>query len=328
MVRKNKSVYIKIIDILEKSPRYRRDIINEYINGLALTKEEKADRSTSGKANIQRSIVGSALNEMVAKGMVIRSQEGVYSAYEQKPVIIRNEKCEKQILLLLADRAMTKGEIRRELIKYFGTDKTVTEKDDNRLFSYMGEILRKLTKLGVITLSDNRYSLPDRIEAKIDDINAMLSLKEDFIAKLHKRGGEFFEVYFMTLLGKFFEKNGKTVLSNTTMGGSADGGIDGIIETVDCLGFKETVMVQTKNRSDTTNETTVRGFYGAVCARQGSRGIFVTSSDFHPAAIAFLEGIDNCVGIDGAKIFKMACEVHYGIKRCPAGILAVDTAVI
>lgn len=328
MAAKNKRLYIKIIEILERSPKRRRDIINEYISSLQLTGEQMADRSTSGKANIQRSLAGSAINEMLGRGMIMRSADGIYSAYEQKPIVIRNEKCEQQILSLLTERPMTKGELRQALIKRFGTDRTLTEKDDNRLFSYMGDILRRLTSIGVIKFESRVYSLPDRIEAKIDDISQMLILKESFLTSLHKRGGEFFEVYFMTLLGKFFERNGKTVLSNTTTGGSDDGGIDGIIQTVDCLGFKETVMVQTKNRSDTTNETIVRGFYGAVCARQGSRGIFATSSDFHSSAITFLDSIDNCVGVDGAKIFKMACEVHYGIKRGAAGRLIVDTSVI
>ena len=83
-------------------------------------------------------------------------------------------------------------------------------------------------------------------------------------------------------------------------------------------------MVQTKNRSDTTNETTVRGFYGAVCAKQGSRGIFVTLSDFHPAAAAFLNSIDNCVGVDGDMLFKMALDTHYGIKKCGTEITVDD----
>jgi len=86
-------------------------------------------------------------------------------------------------------------------------------------------------------------------------------------------------------------------------------------------------MVQTKNRTDTTNETTVRGFYGAVCARQGSRGIFVTSSDFHYSAKAFLDSIDNCVGIDGDGIFKMAVETRYGIKKVGSE-LTVDEKIL
>ena len=86
-------------------------------------------------------------------------------------------------------------------------------------------------------------------------------------------------------------------------------------------------MVQTKNKIDPTKETTVRGFYGAVCARHGSRGIFVTSSDFHPGAKAFLDGIDNCVGIDGDKLFEMARITHYGIKK-NGKELSVDEKII
>lgn len=328
MKSKNKSTHFKIAKILESRSMHRREIIDGYINSAGLTKEELADRSTAGKANILRSHAGTVINEMLDKGVIIRSADGIYSLREQVPIVIRNERIEQSILALLADRAMKKGEIRRELIKIFGTEKTLTEKDDQRLLANMGDILRKLTKIGVITLADATYSLPGRIEAKINDINEMLTLKESFISKLYKRGGEFFEVYFMNLLSRFYEKNGKTVVSSTTTGGSADGGVDGIIETVDCLGFRETIMVQTKNRSDRTNEITVRGFYGAVCAKQGSRGIFATTSDFHESAIAFMESIDNCVGIDGSMIFKMACKTHYGIKKCSTGKLIVDTDII
>ena len=180
---------------------------------------------------------------------------------------------------------------------------------------------------GVVILSDGVYSLAGKIAAKIDDISSMLNLKNTYLSKLHSRGGEFFETYFMNLLEKYVFLHGKTVVANSTTGGSADGGIDGIMQTVDCLGFRETVMVQTKNRSEPTNETTARGFYGAVCARQGSRGIFVTSSDFHPAAKAFFESLDDCVGIDGDKLFEMAVETHFGIKKTPSG-LTVDEKII
>jgi len=85
-------------------------------------------------------------------------------------------------------------------------------------------------------------------------------------------------------------------------------------------------MVQTKNRNDHSTETEVRGFYGAVCAAQGSRGIFATSSDFHPMAKKFLDSIDNCVGVNGERIFAMATDVSYGIKRVD-GKLVIDKAI-
>lgn len=326
-MKSNKSVYIKIVDILERGPLTRRALIDAYISSLGLTREQMLDRSTSGKANIERSRAGAILSEMRERGMIYKDAEGLYYAADQKPVIIRCERCESEILRMLDGTSMTKAAIRKELTRVFGTEKTVTEKDDNKLFAYMGDALRRGVRNGVLQFSDSRYSLAVKIAAKIDDINSMLALKNSFLTRLHRKGGEFFETFFMTLLEKYLSLNGKKILSNSTTGGSADGGIDGIIETVDCLGFKETVMVQTKNRSDTTNETTVRGFYGAVCARQGSRGIFVTSSDFHPAAIAFLNSIDDCIGIDGSKLFEMAVATHYGIKKSASG-LTVDDKII
>lgn len=326
-MKSNKRAYIKIIDILEKTPKTRKQLIGEYIASLGLTKEELFDRRTKSRANIQRSLAGEVINEMERKGMIIKSADGIYSPTDQKPIIIRNERCESEILRMLDGRSMTKNAIRGELIKIFGTDKTVSEKDDNKLFAYMGEALRRMTRDGTLILTDRHYSLATRIAAKIDDINSILTLKNSFLSRIHKKGGEFFELYFMNLLEKFVTLYGKTVTYNSTTGGSADGGIDGIMETSDPLGFRETIMVQTKNRIESTNETTVRGFYGAVCARQGSRGIFVTSSDFHPSAKAFLDGIDNCVGVDGDKLFEMACLTHYGVKKSGSE-LTVDDKII
>jgi restriction endonuclease Mrr len=264
---------------------------------------------------------------MLQRGIIVRTEDGIYSAVEQKPVIIRAERCEQLILNKLSDAPAGKNALKTYLSKELGTDKTLTVKDDHKLFAVISETLRKLTGLGIITYDGKTYSLPQKVEARLDDINGMLSLKEEFRSRLHKKGGEFFEYYFMTLLEKHLLRNSKKVTSNTTTGGAMDGGIDGIIETVDSLGFRETIMVQTKNRTDETNETDVRGFYGAVCARQGSRGIFATTSTFHIGASNFLEGIDNCVGVDGNKIFSMALENLYGIKKTEHG-LSVDYDII
>ena len=216
---------------------------------------------------------------------------------------------------MLDGQSLTKSDIRKNLAKIFGTDSTVTERDDSKLFAYMGDALRRMVESGALKLTDSRYTLSEKISAKLDDVSSLLNLRDSFLTKIHRRGGEFFETYFMSLLEKYVSHFGKTVTTNYVTGGSADGGIDGIMETVDPLGFKETIMVQTKNKIDTTNEVTVRGFYGAVCARQGSRGIFVTSSDFHYSAKNFLSTIDNCVGVDGEKLFEMARLTGYGIKK-------------
>lgn len=324
----DKSMYYKIIDILEAAPRHRRALINAYIDTLPLTKAQRLDKSTSGEVNIKRSVIGAVIDEMTRKGIILRSEDGIYTAHEQKPVVIRSESCEAAILSFLAKKDFaTKSELRTALAKDFGTEKTLTVTDDNRLFATLAQILKRLVDEGIVVYDNKRYSLPPKIEAKIDDINGILRLKEKFRSSVYKKGGEFFEYYFMTLLEKYLTLHHKTVISNTVTAGSMDGGIDGVIETVDTLGFKETIMVQTKNRTEIPTETDVRGFYGAVCARQGSRGIYAITSSFHPGAQIFLDSIDNCVGVDGEMLFKMAMETGYGITKCN-DVLCVDENII
>ena len=44
-------------------------------------------------------------------------------------------------------------------------------------------------------------------------------------------------------------------------------------------------------------------------------------------AVKFLDSIDNCVGVNGSKIFSMASEVGYGIKN-DGNKLIIDNEII
>jgi len=52
----------------------------------------------------------------------------------------------------------------------------------------------------------------------------------------------------------------------------------------------------------------------AVCAEQGSRGLYVTISSFHPEAQKLIDKVDNLIGIDGHRIFLIAKKCRYGLK--------------
>jgi hypothetical protein len=264
---------------------------------------------------------------MEAKGFIQKEPSGLYFKAEEKDVLIRIEECEKEILDIIKTKPKTKQQIKDSLVSFFGTDITLTQRDDNKLFTYMGQLLKRLTADGILDFDGATYSIAPEKSAYIENRQEVLRLKNAFLKKLHSRGGEFFEYYFMNLIAKYLALKGKTVVESHVTGGSADGGIDGIARTIDSLGFRETIMVQTKNRIDISTETDVRGFYGAVCAQQGSRGIFATSSDFHPMAVKFLDSIDNCVGVNGDKIFSMATETGYGITS-NSGKLTIDNEII
>ncbi len=321
-----RKIHDAILDAMDKAPLKRDALIFNSLLAFELTPDEYADNSTNGRRNIIKSKIGSAINEMLKKGILELSPDGNYTRNFDKPMAIRIERCEEAILELLKKGPLSRFAIRERLSTLFRIKETSTNKDDNKLFSYMGQILKRLTEEKVLQFDGTKYSVAKAMSATLGNRQEIIALRADFLTLLHSKGGEFFEHYFMNLLAKYLVRCGKTVIESKTTGGSDDGGIDGIAKTLDSLGFRETVMVQTKNRLDHTTETEVRGFYGAVCAAQGSRGIFVTSSDFHPMAKKFLDSIDNCVGVNGEKLFAMATDVSYGICRHD-GRLTIDKAL-
>ena len=325
-IQEYRKIYKAILDVLDGSYLDRSALIKSALDAFELTRDELSDKSTNGRLNILRSLAGSVINDMHSRGIISRDENYLYHKNTEKPVAIRMERCEEEIIALLRARSMTRAELRDSLVSYFGTDETATVRDDNKLFTMMGQILKRLVSEKMLNYDGSLYSIAAARTAELRSRQDVLSLKADFLTLIHSKGGEFFEHFFMNLLEKYLIRCGKIVTESYVTGGSADGGIDGIAKTVDSLGFRETIMVQTKNRNDIAVETDIRAFYGAVCAAQGSRGIYAITSGFHPVAKEFLDSIDNCVGVDGEKIFSMAVDASYGIIR-EDGVLRIDTSI-
>lgn len=323
-IEEYRKIYKAILDALETAPLDRQSLVKAGIGAFSLSESEFADKRTNGRLNVIRSMCGTVINEMHARSIILRDSDNLYRRATEKPIAIRIERCEEEIIEALRKEPMTRQEVRAHLVRAFKTDTTATAKDDNQLFTYAGQILKRLVGEKMLTFDGSLYSIAPARTTEIKNRQGILSLKSDFLSIIHSKGGEFFEHYFMNLLEKYLIRCGKVVTESYVTGGSDDGGIDGIAKTIDSLGFRETIMVQTKNRHDITNETDVRSFYGAVCAAQGSRGIYAITSDFHPMAKKLLDSIDNCVGVNGDKLFTMAADCGYGIKR-ENGRLVIDT---
>lgn len=319
----HKNIYKTVLEVLSHGQLSHKRLIEESVKrlygGIDTTGEV-------GEFTEIRGLIGSVIAEMKSDGVILYDS-GSYSVGADGPIPIRLERCEKEIISLLSKTPMNKAELRSHLRRIFKTDTTPSDSDDRILYNYMGQILRRLTDTGVISLAEGLYTLKAETNADVGVIEEMAKLKAEYLTRLHQKGGEFFEHYILTLLKKNEEAHGKTLTECRTTGGTMDGGVDGIIKTVDYLGFKETVLIQAKNRTDMTSETTVRGFLGAVYASGGDKGIFATTSDFHPAAKLFLSSVNNLVGINGEDIFKLACKYLYGIKK-KSGKLVINNKIL
>lgn len=306
---------------LEAHPESARGtILEEVLPQLGLGERALRDVSPGGKANTYRSYIGSVLTDLTAAGTVKRVGKGYFLAADV-PVLVRTAECHAPILSLLAAKPMRKAEIFDALEAHFGTDKTATAADDGVLRSSAGSALSELVRNGTLEVTDGVYRLRVKPLARRDTLPMPeADFREIFLDRIHERGGAFFEEFLAGALEKYFLMSGRDVLSCEVTGGSADGGVDIVLEVKDGLGFCDKVMVQAKCRETAqVTEKEVREFFGAMTAQGGTRGIYATTSVFHPGAKRFLASIPHCVGIDGDMIFEIARKTAYGMRHTKQG---------
>lgn len=301
----------------------RKEILD---NATKLLISKCADNKVSGisKNNI-RSFVGKALNDLLTAN-TLRNKDGFICKNAEDRIIVDKAKCKTKLLELLKNKEYTKNDLYENIIKYLGADKTESKKDDNEIKGYLGQLLSDYVKDGILELEGNKYTVKNKTAYVHNSTPSAESVfKEKFLNRLHENGGAFFEYFFANLLEKYFTLTGRTVWNCDVIGGTDDGGIDIKMKITDDLGFADNVMLQTKCRQNIqVTENEVRNFYGAINVFKASRGIFVTTSTFHPNADKLLRSLDNCVGIDGDGVFNLAKKMLYGMKIMRDGYVFDD----
>lgn len=118
-----------------------------------------------------------------------------------------------------------------------------------------------------------------------------------------------FEQLVVNLLEKMGYGKGKQV------GGSGDGGIDGIINQ-DPLGL-EKVYIQAKRWSNQIGDPEIRNFAGSLDAKGAAKGVFITNSTFNSTAKRTAENISAGAKfirlIDGRELAELMIEHSVGV---------------
>lgn len=268
--------------------------------------------------------IASVLSEAIAEETVAADGE-LYRLGKLATLSFSREAVEKEILSLFLSGSRTKRQIFAHLTRVFAVEKTEAKKDDLSLLSLAGQILKELSSSGAVWQKDGVFRLAScpltKNLTKEELFPAVFSL-------LYERGGAFFEKFICGLLEKFFRLSGKKILRCEVSGGSNDGGIDCLIDTEDALGFIEYHVIQTKCRRNIhVTEKEIREFFGAMNIKAGTRGLFVTTSTFHPAAKALLDTLPDCVGLDGEAIRGLMERCRYGYLENQDGSFSPDPLI-
>ena len=134
-------------------------------------------------------------------------------------------------------------------------------------------------------------------------------LADELLDSLRNVTPDRFERLMVSLLEKMGYGEGQIV------GGSGDGGIDGIINQ-DLLGL-EKVYIQAKRWQYGVGEPEIRNFSGSLQARGASKGVFITTSTFVPKARETADRISAGNQfirlIDGAELSRLMIKHNVGV---------------
>lgn len=162
-----------------------------------------------------------------------------------------------------------------------------------------------------VEVSEPLLSPEEQIETALQQIQE--SVATDLLERLHQVSPTYFEVIVLDLLHKMGYGANRGDLKR--VGGSGDGGIDGVIN-LDKLGL-EKVYVQAKRWQGTVGRPEIQSFYGALAGRRATKGVFLTTSSFSREAIEFAASVERVVLVDGRRLANLMIEHEVGVSLKP-----------
>lgn len=154
---------------------------------------------------------------------------------------------------------------------------------------------------------------------------AMSELRRSVVAELLDSLGavspSFFETIVLDLLHRMGYGASRADLQR--VGGSGDGGIDGVI-SLDKLGL-EKVYVQAKRWKNIVGRPEVQGFYGALAGQRANKGVFITTSGYTAQAIEFAKSVERIVLVDGTRMAELMIDHEVGVSARTLKVPKIDS---
>jgi restriction system protein len=159
----------------------------------------------------------------------------------------------------------------------------------------------------------------DRLGEAVNELRR--SVAAELLETLAAVSPSFFETIVLDLLHRMGYGASRADLQR--VGGSSDGGIDGII-SLDKLGL-EKVYVQAKRWQQTVGRPEVQGFYGALAGQRANKGVFITTSGYTAQAIEFARSVERIVLVDGQRLAELMIDNEVGVSARTVKVPKIDS---
>lgn len=159
----------------------------------------------------------------------------------------------------------------------------------------------------------------DRLEGALEELHETVAV--ELCEMLAKCSPKFFEFVVLDVLHAMGYGASRDDLQR--VGGSGDGGIDGVI-SLDRLGL-EKVYVQAKRWQNVVGRPEVQAFYGALAGQRAHKGVFITTSTFSQQALQFASSVERIVLVDGARLSNLMIEHGVGVNHREIKVATLDS---
>ncbi len=138
-------------------------------------------------------------------------------------------------------------------------------------------------------------------------------LEYELLSKIKESSPAFFERLVVELLVTM-GYGGSRKDAGQTIGGSGDGGIDGVIKE-DRLGL-DTIYIQAKRWESVVGRPEIQKFAGALQGQRAKKGVFISTSAFSKEAIEYVAMIENkIVLISGKELTQLMVDFDVGVSK-------------
>ncbi len=194
-----------------------------------------------------------------------------------------------------------------------------TEFMDVRLRPLREDEVETTTEHAPDPVSPSAMASPDdRLSDALTELRA--SVTAEVLEALGNVSPAFFETIVLDLLHKMGYGTSRTDLQR--VGGSGDGGIDGVI-SLDKLGL-EKVYVQAKRWQASVGRPEIQAFYGALAGQRANKGVFITTSAFTAQAVEFARSVERIVLVDGRRLAELMIDHEVGVSSRVIRVPKID----
>ncbi|MGN1274001.1 MAG: restriction endonuclease [Thermoguttaceae bacterium] len=157
---------------------------------------------------------------------------------------------------------------------------------------------------------DNCEKTPDELlESAYQEI--VRQTKSDILDKIKSCSPRFFEHLVIDLLVSMGYGGSREDCAEV-VGGSGDGGIDGVIKE-DRLGL-DVIYIQAKRYNNPVQSKDIRDFVGALHFKNATKGVFITTSTFPANVHQQIASGMRIVLIDGPRLAELMMEYSIGVE--------------